>query len=74
MTETTQIRYVEVPPRARTNHVLHLLLSLVTGGLWLPVWLLVTMGHKARNIPRANKNTQLLIAIALGAAALYFHN
>jgi hypothetical protein len=25
------------------NHVLHLLLSVVTGGLWLPIWLLITV-------------------------------
>ena len=26
------------------NHVLHLLLSLLTFGLWLPVWLLICAG------------------------------
>ena len=24
---------------ADTNHILHLILSIVTGGLWLPLWL-----------------------------------
>jgi hypothetical protein len=24
-----------------TNHILHLLLSVFTGGLWLPVWLII---------------------------------
>lgn len=27
----------------RTNHILHLLLSVVTFGLWLPVWLLCVL-------------------------------
>ena len=31
--------------REAPNHVLHLLLSLVTLGLWLVVWLLVSMKH-----------------------------
>jgi len=25
----------------QTNHILHLFLSVVTGGFWLPVWLVV---------------------------------
>jgi hypothetical protein len=27
------------------SHVLHLLLSLITFGIWLPVWLLVAISH-----------------------------
>lgn len=27
------------------NHILHLLLSVFTGGLWLVVWLLLIMRH-----------------------------
>jgi hypothetical protein len=36
----------------RPNHILHLLLSLITLGLWLPVWLLLTIfgGEKRRVI------------------------
>ena len=29
----------------KTAHVLHFLMSLVTGGLWLPVWLLIALSH-----------------------------
>jgi len=29
---------------AKPNHVLHLLLTLVTGGLWFPVWAWLSMG------------------------------
>lgn len=28
---------------SRPNHVLHLLLSVITCGLWLPIWMLLTM-------------------------------
>ncbi|MGH7531008.1 MAG: hypothetical protein ACREMN_11550 [Gemmatimonadales bacterium] len=30
----------------RPNHILHLLLSVFTAGLWLIVWVLVSMGEK----------------------------
>jgi len=29
----------------KTAHVLHFLMSLVTGGLWLPIWLLIALNH-----------------------------
>lgn len=29
----------------RTSHVLHLLLSILTVGIWVPVWLLVTLSN-----------------------------
>lgn len=29
--------------REQPNHVLHFILSLLTGGLWIPVWLLLTI-------------------------------
>ena len=29
----------------RTGHVLHLLLSIVTAGLWIPIWLLVAISN-----------------------------
>ena len=35
--------------KKKTNHILHLLLSLVTGGLWLIVWLLVADSNKRHN-------------------------
>ena len=28
----------------KTEHLLHLLLSVVTAGAWIPVWLLMSMG------------------------------
>jgi hypothetical protein len=29
--------------RPAPNHVLHLLLTVVSGGIWLPIWLLITV-------------------------------
>jgi hypothetical protein len=33
----------------KTSHVLHLILSILTGGLWLFVWVLVAMSNSRRN-------------------------
>lgn len=30
-------------PRKRVNHLLHLVLTILTAGLWLPVWIIVSM-------------------------------
>lgn len=29
----------------KTAHVLHLILSVLTAGLWIPVWILVALSH-----------------------------
>lgn len=29
----------------KTAHILHLLLSVITAGLWVPVWILVAVSH-----------------------------
>lgn len=38
----------------RTNHILHLILTIITAGLWLPVWIgmVVLAGEKHRTITR----------------------
>jgi cytochrome c biogenesis protein CcdA len=28
-----------------TSHVVHLLLSLISAGLWIPVWILITLSN-----------------------------
>ncbi len=38
---TTVNQSVNVAPSKRVNHVLHLLLTIFTGGLWLPVWIIL---------------------------------
>lgn len=35
--------------KKNTNHVLHLILSIVTGGLWLLVWLVVAINNNSHN-------------------------
>ena len=30
-------------PRKRVNHLLHLVLTLITAGLWLPVWIILAL-------------------------------
>ena len=32
----------------RPNHVLHLLLSVITAGLWIPVWIIIAISSKER--------------------------
>lgn len=34
------------PPKP-TNHVFHLIMTLVTCGLWAPVWIVVALSHKS---------------------------
>ena len=29
----------------KTSHILHLFLSVITAGFWIPVWILVTVSH-----------------------------
>jgi hypothetical protein len=46
--------YVQQPaaPIPGPNHVLHGILSVLTGGLWLPVWAGITFRH-GRRVKRA---------------------
>lgn len=32
----------------KTSHVLHLLLSLITVGIWVPVWLLIALNNSSQ--------------------------
>ncbi|ARQ94607.1 membrane protein [Mycobacterium phage Journey13] len=32
----------------KTNHAMHLVLSLITCGMWLPVWIVVAMVNSSR--------------------------
>lgn len=32
-----------------TSHILHLILSVITAGLWIPVWLLVGMNNTTKS-------------------------
>lgn len=35
--------------KKKTSHVLHLILSLVTVGLWIPVWIIVCISNAIEN-------------------------
>jgi hypothetical protein len=42
----------------RTNHVLHLILSVLTVGIWIPFWILITVSHsieRARLLRQVSK-------------------
>lgn len=57
-----QVRMMEMQHNAakivmfKTNHVLHLLLSLISAGIWIPVWLIVTLSNA---IERAKANSKI---------------
>lgn len=40
---------IKLSEKKRTSHVLHLLLSIITMGLWLPVWVLVHASNVSEN-------------------------
>jgi len=44
----------------KTNHILHLLLSIFTGGLWLIVWLFVGMNNAQRRDEAQQEISSLL--------------
>ena len=52
MPESQTDYHVVIVRGHRPNHVLHLLLSIVTLGLWIPVWILLSIfgGEKRRAI------------------------
>ena len=44
-----RIVYVERKPAANTNHVFHLLMTVLTFGLWAPIWFLDAASNNATN-------------------------
>lgn len=44
--------------RKKTNHILHLLLSIVTSGWWMPIWILITIGNGAYNSLRLKERQE----------------
>lgn len=45
---------------AKTNHILHLLLTLLTGGLWVIVWIIVGMTNEQKRSNASNNIRNLL--------------
>lgn len=42
----TDYQAVMLKPGTKVNHLLHLILTLITLGVWAIVWILVTLTHK----------------------------
>ena len=34
--------------QAKTNHILHLILSIITVGFWIPIWIIVTLNNSSK--------------------------
>ena len=43
-----------------TNHVLHLILSIITVGFWVPVWIIVTFGNSLGRISCEGRINKLI--------------
>lgn len=41
----TELQLLAKRQQYKTNHILHLLLSVITGGLWLVVWALIAISN-----------------------------
>lgn len=60
--ETTipqELREADRPTnRKKTNHILHLLLSIVTSGWWMPIWMLIAISNGAYNFLRLKERQE----------------
>lgn len=45
MVNNVSVGYTYGHPRKRVNHILHLILTVLTAGLWLPVWIIISMSN-----------------------------
>lgn len=61
---TEKVIYIVQEKDNRPNHILHLLLSVITGGLWLPVWFMLSV---ASRLKRAAKHDKAM-AMSLGGS------
>lgn len=66
--------------RHKTNHILHFLISVISFGGWLVIWLLITASdtssrndiHAKYNIPREDNNAGLLIGLIIALVVTGF--
>lgn len=69
MDEESKVVYVQAP-QYQTNHILHLLLSIVTAGLWIPVWVIIAAANQQRRNPTSfqgsTKSFVIRGSVALG--------
>lgn len=63
----------------KTSHLLHLVLSVLTLGVWLPIWLLVAISNGSDNLGTRQKAREAagvkpgkMEAIGEGIAALFY--
>ena len=47
----------------KTNHILHLIISLLTAGAWIPVWIIISMVNSSRRA--AMKDTSVFSAVLM---------
>lgn len=41
--------FIRLSNKKKTSHVLHLILSIISCGLWIPIWLLVVLSNSLEN-------------------------
>ena len=41
--------FMQLSNKKSTSHVLHLILSIISCGIWLPIWLLVVLSNSIEN-------------------------
>ena len=41
--------FIRLSNKKKTSHVLHLILSIISCGLWIPIWLLVVLSNSIEN-------------------------
>lgn len=44
----TPLELMEYPGMGAGSHILHLLLTVFTGGLWLPVWIILAIASRSK--------------------------
>jgi hypothetical protein len=54
MNEAERMMIYELKAK-KTSHILHLLLSLISGGLWIPVWVIVAINNSSVNSKLRNR-------------------
>ena len=41
----------------KTDHILHFIISLITGGLWIPIWFLVAQRNAMKRVSIINETS-----------------
>lgn len=57
----TELQLLMRMEKYKTNHILHLLLSVLTAGFWIPVWVIVAISN-ANERAKVNKKLKRLSA------------